>query len=549
MNINGSAYPLSQILQKTGHLPAEVQNKIKHQPIATWIKVLGKDPVGLAHLFNAIVHIKDWEKNNDLKKLAENTKKEIKKIDLNKNKAVKKIYEAAKHHILKGKITPTNPVVPIDKIRIPGEFSYLISLLQLFRTTHFFDSILQENGNIRARYNAEGKSLIELRAALRHAVVKVRNGVPLQKETLNAIHTLLGELNPTHYYIPSRILEFLKYRLGNVEPIQVVSKNTFSDGGPNAVTVEETKTLPHLELITQSMIGGRPQHPCRLHNHEAPLKDIIDAYFQQLGLNQNDYLVIERDRKTNAQVRKLTEFQVRELCIEADPNLRHYCFCCRLTSQKAINILMTHKKIDPSHYLQALHLAKKECFLKAAPNHIELHLDQQRCDEKHQISCNLDLSHHIPKALINKSNTPHYTLQSVICRHNHYHTGTIRCGFIDKKINKQDHETYTYFFRDLASDHWTRYYADTATKGLSWQQVERELGYAASHLLYIPAPQVAAKKIVAPIPKLPVVVKPKAETPKKKPQDQKPKTTAAPKKQPTKATHTPKQDKAAKPKK
>jgi hypothetical protein len=486
MNINGTVYPL---LEKTGHLTPAVKNKIKHQPVSKWTKVLDHDPDGISSLFHAIFLVPGWEKNRDLRDLKE------------------KIIKAQ----------PKNKyIAPTHGIANPGYSDYIISMLQLFRTSHIFDSILQENGAIRVNnfqgqeFRLEGahddakNTLIKLRQALRAAVNQIRNKVPLEKGTLEKIKSLfekIMELYPrVHVY---NALDFLEERLGNVEPLQIVTKNTFSDGKKHTITQEKQERPTNLEFYAGLPHDSPPQANSQALPDNSSSGAHFQAYFQQLHLVAGvNFVALERDKKTHAVVRVLSDQELNDLVTKAlraqwqrthkDGNWIGCCGPRAWMDEESMKRYLGEKEIQEymkvqSHYFEFLHLVKKECTLQALPRHVELNITSH----EHPISIDLDLSHNIPQALRAKPHNPKYTLQSA--------------NYLDLYMSGKS----IFFLRDLASGLWTRYENDKVTRGLKWEQVEADLRHNACRLLYIPTPQVAPKKIVVPSKSSPIVQKPK----------------------------------------
>jgi hypothetical protein len=515
MNINGNVYPL---LEKTGHLTPAVKNKIKHQPASKWIKVLEHDPHGISSLFHAIFLVPGWEKNRDLLSL--------------------------KEKILKAQ--PKNKyIAPTHGIANRCNASYITSILQLFRTTHFFDSILQENGAIRVNnflgskfhdipqcesrlkkgdHDVAKNTLIKLRKALREAVIQIRNKAPLAKGTLENIKSLFEKLKGFYYYLfPDSALDFLEDSLGNVEPFQIVTKNTFSDDKKHTFTQEKQERPTNLDLddIFFCMPTGPSQDAHFSLTRATSSQARFQEYFQQPHLvacdhfvdpERNDwvnFVALERDQKTHAVVRVLSDNELKSLVSVALGHLNIWLhpmvgpgIVGNMDLKKALGLKRVQEYMKAqSHYFQFLSLVKKECTLQTLPHHIELNISSS----EHSISINLDLSHNLPQALRAKPHNPKYTLQSAICG----------AGPEDK---------YVFFLRDLASGLWTRYEDDKVTRGLKWEQAEAELRHKHCRLFYIPTPQVAPKKSVVPAKKphvpskavapKPAVVKPKAVTPK-----------------------------------
>jgi hypothetical protein len=505
MNINGEVYSL---LLKTGHLPGEIQNKIKHQSVAKWIKVLGNDPVGLAHLFNAIVHVKGWERNNNLKNLAENTKKEIKKIGLDKNKAAKKIYEAAKHHILKDKTVLPTPVVHVDGIANPQHnfrTSCLISLIQLFRTTNHYDSILQANGAIRAKNNVERGNLIELRNALRGAVEKIRNNQSVNENELKQLEALFGKF--IGIFEPFYAIRFLQDHLGNTSKIESIVERTYSYGTNNFR--ENKKHVVSMFDLNPCEGHGSEESQSTTQLFQQHMHSIIDDTY--IGLPKEPR-VVERERATGALVRIMKSRWAVE-AFEEERRLRRAAEEALIAkglphTPECISAYMQNVQTP---YLQKAPLVEKKRTITALPSHLSLTNHKRFPWRKYPIDLNLDLSKNISPALQGEPNNPHYTLQNVICSHFEIDGCLLR------------HTKYTYFFRDMASNLWTRYDEDTVTKGLSWQQIQEDIQSFGDFYTYLPVQNQAPQHPRAAVPQQPIVNKPQVAKVPKQPADKEPK--------------------------
>jgi hypothetical protein len=504
MNINGAVYPLLK-----GTLPVEVQDKIKLQPVAKWVEVLKKDPRGLAHLFNAIVHVPNWEQKEDLRTLAQLTLTQLSKARLPQD--AQKIYSTATEHFThtqqlntpeeddekqsnasstakpaaaksnKKPKAPKKPIGPVDGITNPNNACWLISLIQLLRTTDFFESILQENGPVRAETDEERANLIALRGALRTTVAHIRRREVVSKEELNQIRDLfyrLGEIDAfmikkvRHYHQQdaAAVLSYLVQHLGNDYALNAMSMSrayTFYDGNEN-----------NIQELPAQLPDPDPYLRLTVEENDSPIQALIDSCFWRQHNNVCRFVV--RDRGNN---NILHTYEQGEHHLEAENALIARRIPRPTEDQTRIYMQNTiFPGLHPNSYCQMVPLLFEERRLNRLPPFLEIRLNRPGASNPH-IDVNIDLSEHTRVGVVGNS---HYTLQSVICRPAAALNATTDKALIEQNNTSGGH--YIYLFRNVVTDLWTRYNDGIVESDLSYEDVQNDLDNYAVTCFFVPQP-------------------------------------------------------------